>query len=49
MSASAKAEWRAGVDVTTPADRETRMDRTFDAPRERVWRTHTDPELVAQW
>jgi uncharacterized protein YndB with AHSA1/START domain len=49
MSTSAKAEQRTGVDVTTPADREIRMERTFDAPRERVWRAHTDPELVAQW
>jgi uncharacterized protein YndB with AHSA1/START domain len=35
--------------VTTPADREVRIERVFDAPRERVWRAMTDPELVAQW
>lgn len=26
-----------------------RIVRTFDAPREQVFRAHTDPELVAQW
>jgi uncharacterized protein YndB with AHSA1/START domain len=35
--------------VTTPADREVRIERIFDAPRERVWRAMTDPALVAQW
>src|SRR5688572_13145509 len=35
--------------VTTPADREIRIERVFDAPRDRVWRAMTEPELVAQW
>jgi len=35
--------------VTTQGDREIRIERIFDAPRERVWRACTDPELVAQW
>jgi uncharacterized protein YndB with AHSA1/START domain len=35
--------------VTTPAEREIRIERIFDAPRERVWRAMTDPRLVAQW
>ena len=35
--------------VTTPSDREFRVERIFDAPRDRVWRAMTDPELVAQW
>ena len=35
--------------VTTPAEREIRVERVFDAPREPVWRACTDPELVAQW
>jgi uncharacterized protein YndB with AHSA1/START domain len=35
--------------VTTPTDREVRVERVFDAPRERVWRAFTDPTLVAQW
>jgi uncharacterized protein YndB with AHSA1/START domain len=34
---------------TTPADREVRIERVFNAPRERVWRAFTDPKLVAQW
>src|SRR5262245_52771001 len=35
--------------VTTPTDREIRVERIFDAPRDRVWRALIDPELVAQW
>jgi uncharacterized protein YndB with AHSA1/START domain len=35
--------------VTTPADREIRIERVFNAPRDRVWRACTDPALVAQW
>lgn len=35
--------------VTTPAEREIRIERVFDAPRERVWRAFTEAELVAQW
>jgi activator of Hsp90 ATPase-like protein len=35
--------------VTKPADREIRIERIFDAPRDRVWRAFTDPALVGQW
>ena len=35
--------------ITTPAEREIRIERVFRAPRERVWRAMTDPELVARW
>jgi uncharacterized protein YndB with AHSA1/START domain len=35
--------------VTTPADREIRIERVFDAPRDRVWRAMTDPALIAKW
>jgi uncharacterized protein YndB with AHSA1/START domain len=35
--------------LTTPMDREIRVERVFDAPRERVWRAFTDPEQLAQW
>ncbi|HSJ65367.1 MAG TPA: SRPBCC family protein [Gemmatimonadaceae bacterium] len=35
--------------ITTPADREIRVERTFNAPRARVWRAFTDPEQVRQW
>jgi uncharacterized protein YndB with AHSA1/START domain len=35
--------------ITTPADREIHIERVFAAPRDRVWRAFTDPELVVQW
>lgn len=35
--------------VTTPTEREIRIERVFDAPRDHVWRAFTDPELLAQW
>ena len=47
MSAATKPVVKAKV--TTPADREIRIERVFDAPRDRVWRAFTDPELLAQW
>jgi len=35
--------------VTTPSEREIRIEREFDAPRERVFAVYTDPELIPQW
>ena len=35
--------------VTAPGEREIRIERVFDAPRDRVWRAYTDPALIAQW
>jgi uncharacterized protein YndB with AHSA1/START domain len=35
--------------LTTPAEREIRVERIFNAPRERVWRAMNDPALIAQW
>ncbi|WP_395842427.1 SRPBCC family protein [Archangium violaceum] len=35
--------------VTTPSAREIRVERIFNASRERVWLALTDPDLVAQW
>lgn len=35
--------------LTTPTDRSIRLERIFDATRDRVWRAFTEPELVAQW
>lgn len=35
--------------VTTPSEREIRIERVFNAPRDRVWKALTDPALVAQW
>jgi uncharacterized protein YndB with AHSA1/START domain len=37
------------LEIATPADREVRITRTFDAPRELVWDCHTRPELVRRW
>ena len=35
--------------LTTPSDREIRIERIFNAPRDRVWRAYTEPEQIAQW
>jgi uncharacterized protein YndB with AHSA1/START domain len=35
--------------VTTPTDREIRIVREFDAPRERVFAAFTDPALIPDW
>ena len=35
--------------LTTPGEREIRIERVFDAPRELVWRAYTEPELLARW
>ena len=39
----------ATATVTTPSDREIHVERTFDAPRDRVYAAYTDPELIPQW
>ena len=39
----------APLAVTTPSDREIRVERIFAAPRDRVWRAYTEPELLKQW
>jgi uncharacterized protein YndB with AHSA1/START domain len=44
-----RAAGTAGLEVTTPSDREMRVERIFEASVERVWRAHTDPAQVAQW
>lgn len=35
--------------VTTPSDREIRIERTFNAPRDKVWRAMTEKELLMKW
>jgi uncharacterized protein YndB with AHSA1/START domain len=40
---------REGARITTPTDREILIERVFNAPRERVWRAFTEPDLIAQW
>jgi uncharacterized protein YndB with AHSA1/START domain/DNA-binding transcriptional ArsR family regulator len=39
----------AATTLTTPADREILSERVFDAPRERVFATYTDPQLIPEW
>ena len=46
---TAKPSFARPATVSKTSDREARIERIFDAPRERVWRAMTDPELVAQW
>ncbi|HYN08670.1 MAG TPA: SRPBCC family protein [Vicinamibacterales bacterium] len=43
------AEKTTGTTITTPTDREIRIERIFNAPVERVWKAFTNPTLVAQW
>ena len=49
MTTSTEHEPTVKATITTPADREIRIERIFNAPRERVWKAMTDPKLVAQW
>jgi uncharacterized protein YndB with AHSA1/START domain len=37
------------TEVTTPNDLEIRIERIFEAPRERVFAVWTDAELIPQW
>jgi uncharacterized protein YndB with AHSA1/START domain len=37
------------IDVLLPSDREIRVTRAFDAPRDLIWDCHTKPELVRRW
>lgn len=37
------------VKVSTPSEREVRVERVFDAPSQLVFDAHTKPELVVQW
>lgn len=37
------------VVTAEPGKQELFITREFDAPREFVWRAHTDPELYVQW
>jgi uncharacterized protein YndB with AHSA1/START domain len=48
MSATVKQSREKAV-VTTPTDRSIHVERVFNAPRDRVWRAFTEPDLVAQW
>jgi uncharacterized protein YndB with AHSA1/START domain len=37
------------LEVTTPSDCEVRLTRVFKAPRELVFRAHTEPALMKRW
>jgi uncharacterized protein YndB with AHSA1/START domain len=37
------------AEVTLPSDREVRVVRSFNAPRQLVWDAHTKPELPPKW
>jgi uncharacterized protein YndB with AHSA1/START domain len=49
MSVPVNTSAGATATITTPADREIRTERIFNASRDRVWRAYTDPALIAQW
>jgi uncharacterized protein YndB with AHSA1/START domain len=46
MTATSTHETEIVADPDVPL---IRITRDFDAPREKVFRAHTDPELMAQW
>lgn len=35
--------------LSTPGEREFRLERIFNAKRDRVWKAMTEPELIVQW
>jgi uncharacterized protein YndB with AHSA1/START domain len=37
------------LEATTPSDREIKVVRTFDAPRQLIWDCHTKPALLKRW
>ena len=49
MTTTTELEPMAKAKITTPGDRDIRIERIFNAPRDRVWKAMTDPKLVAQW
>ena len=49
MTTSDSSAGRRKAVVTAPGEREVRIERIFNAPRERVWKAMTEPALIAQW
>jgi uncharacterized protein YndB with AHSA1/START domain len=44
-----KTKNSADMVVTLVSDREMSFTRTFDAPRDLIWKVMTDPTLIPQW
>jgi uncharacterized protein YndB with AHSA1/START domain len=40
---------QTALTVSTPSEREIRLEREFDAPRERVFAVMIDPALISEW
>jgi uncharacterized protein YndB with AHSA1/START domain len=49
MTTITEQEPMAKARITTPGDRDVRIERIFNAPRDRVWKAMTEPKLIAQW
>jgi uncharacterized protein YndB with AHSA1/START domain len=49
MNSDTQAATTKAATLSTPTEREIVTERVFDAPRERVWRAFTDPELIPKW
>jgi uncharacterized protein YndB with AHSA1/START domain len=49
MMQTAKQEQAVKASVVRTGDREIRIERVFNASRDRVWEAWTDPALIAQW
>jgi hypothetical protein len=43
MTTTTEQEPTMKAQITTPGDRDVRIERIFNAPRERVWQAMTDP------
>lgn len=49
MAATRTGQSRQPTRITRISDTELRIERTFDAPRDLVWRAHTEPDLIRRW
>jgi uncharacterized protein YndB with AHSA1/START domain len=48
MTSEQQEQTRKAI-LTTPSDREIRVERMFEAPRDRVFATYIDPALIGEW
>jgi uncharacterized protein YndB with AHSA1/START domain len=49
MTATAKHPAPDRAILSKPSDREIRVERIFNAPRDRVWKAMNTPEILVQW